>query len=57
METPRRTRRERARDGRITDPTAAERARRYQELARKHRDEERFWLCRASFFGRLSLRS
>ena len=31
-------------------------ARHYQDLARQHRDEELFWLCRASYFGRLSLR-
>jgi hypothetical protein len=29
-------------------------ARHYQDLAWHHRDEERFWLCRASYFGRLS---
>jgi hypothetical protein len=34
-----------------------QRARHYQELARRHRDEESFWLCRASYFGRLSMRS
>jgi len=26
----------------------------YQDLARRHHDEERFWLCRASYFGRQS---
>ena len=24
----------------------------YQDLARRHHDEERFWLCRAAYFGR-----
>jgi hypothetical protein len=28
------------------------RARHYQDLARRHHDEERFWLCRAAYFGR-----
>jgi hypothetical protein len=36
---------------------AMERARHYQDLARSHPDEESFWLCRASYFGRLALRS
>ena len=31
-----------------------QRARHYQDLARRHQDEEVFWLCRASYFGRLS---
>ncbi|MFC7478973.1 hypothetical protein ACFQX7_01310 [Luedemannella flava] len=31
-----------------------ERARHYQNLAREHPDEKTFWLCRASYFGRLS---
>jgi hypothetical protein len=29
-------------------------ARHYQDLAQRHQDEERFWLCRASYFGRRS---
>jgi hypothetical protein len=29
-------------------------ARHYQDMARRHRDEERFWLCRALYFGRRS---
>jgi hypothetical protein len=31
-------------------------ARHYQDLARRHPDEKAFWLCRASYFGRASLR-
>lgn len=31
-----------------------ERARHYQDLAHTHPDEKVFWLCRASYFGRLS---
>ena len=42
--------------GRSSQPLAMERARHYQNLASRHRDEESFWLCRASYFGRLSLR-
>jgi hypothetical protein len=27
----------------------------YQDLARRHQDEEHFWLSRAAYFGRQSL--
>jgi len=37
-------------------PPPLERARHYQDLARRHPDEELFWLCRASYFGRMSVR-
>jgi hypothetical protein len=39
------------------EPTRAqllELARHYQDLARRHHNEERFWLCRATYFGRRS---
>jgi hypothetical protein len=29
-------------------------ARHYQDLAERRHDEERFWLCRARYFGRRS---
>jgi len=35
---------------------AMNQARHYLDLARRHPDEEAFWLCRASYFGRLSWR-
>jgi hypothetical protein len=31
------------------------RARQYQDLARRHPEDELFWLCRASYFGRISV--
>ena len=43
--------------GRSSQLPPIKRAWRYQDLARRHRDEESFWLCRASYFGRLSVRS
>jgi hypothetical protein len=57
MNTPSSTQRERLRERRPSSPSAMKRAQRYQDLARRHRDEESFWLCRASYYGRLSLRS
>jgi hypothetical protein len=42
--------------GRGLRMAAIQRARHYQDLARTHPDEKVFWLCRASYFGRLSLR-
>ena len=47
---------ERPKTGCSSPVTAMKRARHCQDLARRHRDEESFWLCRASYFGRLSLR-
>jgi hypothetical protein len=47
---------ERPATGRSSQRPPIQRAWHYQELARQHRDEETFWLCRASYFGRLSLR-
>lgn len=41
--------------GRLSQPPPIQRARHYQDLARRHSDEEAFWLCRASYFGRVSL--
>jgi hypothetical protein len=35
---------------------AMRQAHHYQDLARRHPDEEAFWLCRAAYFGRLSWR-
>ena len=32
-----------------------QRARHYQDLARRHPEEDAFWLCRASYFGRISV--
>lgn len=37
-------------------PTPIERARRYLELARSNPGEAVFWLCRAAYFGRMSVR-
>jgi hypothetical protein len=55
--TPGATEPERPLEGRSPHPSAIERAQHYQDLARGHRDEETFWLCRASYFGRLAARS
>jgi hypothetical protein len=41
---------------RPTRPELMARARHYQDLARAHGDEERFWIARALYFGRLSYR-
>jgi hypothetical protein len=41
-------------DAKTSEVPPLERARHYQELAHRHPDEERFWLCRASYFGRVS---
>ena len=35
-------------------PDLMRRAYHYQDLARRHHDEGRFWLCRAAYFGRQS---
>jgi hypothetical protein len=46
-----------AHDERSGQPTRAQLMRlayHYQDLARRHQDEERFWLSRASYFGRRS---
>jgi hypothetical protein len=40
--------------GRLSLPPIR-RARHYQDLARRHPEEDRFWLCRASYFGRISV--
>jgi hypothetical protein len=40
---------------RIGAGTPLQLARHYQDLAHRHPDEERFWLCRASYFGRVSM--
>jgi hypothetical protein len=39
---------------RPTHTQLLQRARHYQELARRHHDEERYWLSRALYFGRQS---
>jgi hypothetical protein len=44
-------------EGRFVRLPALQRAWHYQQLAHRHRDEELFWLCRASYFGRLSVRA
>jgi hypothetical protein len=43
-------------EGRSVRVPALLRAWHYQQLAHRHRDEELFWQCRASYFGRQSLR-
>jgi hypothetical protein len=41
--------------GRLSLWLPLQRARHYQDLARRHPDEDMFWLCRASYFGRVSV--